>query len=157
MIKTATGRTSVKTAPLKAKSDEVITDQSKQLQRWVEHYLELYPTQNIVTGAALEALLGLPVMEELDKMPTLEELSKAIDNLARGKAPGKDCIPPEVLKHGKPSIIQPLHELLCQCWAKGHILQDMRDPSIVTLYKNKGDRSDCNNYRCISVLSIVAL
>ena len=55
-IKTATGPMSVKTAPLKAKSGEVITDQSKQLQRWVEHYLELYSTQNIVTDAALDAL-----------------------------------------------------------------------------------------------------
>lgn len=97
-IKTATGPTSVKTAPLKVKSGEVITDQSKQLQRWVEHYLELYSTQNIVTDAALDALPGLPAMEELDEMPTLEELSKAIDNLACGKAPGLDSIPAEVLK-----------------------------------------------------------
>ena len=51
-------------------------DQSKQLQRWVEHYLELYSTQNIVTDAALDALPSLPVMEELDDLPTLEELSK---------------------------------------------------------------------------------
>ena len=154
-IKTATGPTSIKTAPLKAKSGEVITDQSKQLQRWVEHYLELYSTQNIVTDAALDALPRLPVMEELDEMPTLEELSKALDNLACGKAPGKDSIPSEVLKHGKPSILQPLHELLCQCWVEGHIPQDMRDASIVTIYKNKGDRSDCNNYRGISLLSTV--
>ena len=37
-IKTATGPTSVKTAPLKLKTGETINDQSKQLHRWVEHY-----------------------------------------------------------------------------------------------------------------------
>ncbi|PFX17198.1 Craniofacial development protein 2 [Stylophora pistillata] len=82
----------------------------------------------IQTAAACGHTRGiLPVMEELDEMPTLEELSKAIDNLACGKAPGKDSIPSEVLKHGKPSILPPLHELLRQRWVKGHIPQDMRD------------------------------
>ena len=31
----------------------------------------------------------------------------------------------------------------------------MRDANIVTLYKNKGGRGDCNNYRATSLLNIV--
>jgi len=154
-IKTATGPTATKTAPLRSKTGEVITDQGKQLERWVEHYLELYATQNVVTDAALDGLPSLTVMEELDALPTEEELSQAMDCLSCGKAPGKDGIPPEVLKSCKPALLQHLHELLCLCWEKGHVPQDMRDANIVTLYKNKGDRSDCNNYRGISLLSIV--
>lgn len=110
---------------------ETITDQSKQLQRWVEHYLELYATQNIVTDDALDALPGLPVMEELHTPPTLEELSRAIDFLACGKAQGKDGIPPEMLKQGKQTILQPLYELLCPCWEQGLIPQDMRDATTI--------------------------
>ena len=33
--------------------------------------------------------------------------------------------------------------------------QDMRDAKIITLYKNKGERSNCNNYRGISLLSFI--
>ena len=94
-------------------------------------------------------------MVELDTRPTMEELSKAINRLSCGKAPGSDGIPSEVLKSGKPALLQPLHDLLCHCWEQGYIPQDMRDANIVTLYKNKGDRSDCNNYRGISLLSII--
>ena len=31
----------------------------------------------------------------------------------------------------------------------------MKDANIVTLYKNKGERDDCNNYRGICLLSVV--
>ena len=60
-----------------------------------------------------------------------------------------------MIKCAKPALLQHLHQLLCLCWNEGTVPQEMRDATIVTLYKNKGDRSDCNNYRGISLLSIV--
>ncbi|CAE1313794.1 unnamed protein product [Acanthosepion pharaonis] len=104
-IKTATGITPITTAPLKSKTGEVITDRGKQLERWVEHYLELYETQNMVTDAALDALPSLPVMEELDAPSSAEEHGKAIDCLSCGRAPGRDGIPSEFLKSGKPALL----------------------------------------------------
>ena len=146
----------VKTAPLKSTSGEIITDRAKQMERWVEHYQELYSRKTTVTDRAIENTPSLPVMEELDTPPTVEELSKAIDSLANNKAPGKDGNPAEVIKAGKQScLLSHLHELLLQCLEKGNVPQDMRDANIVTLYKNKGERSDCNNYRGIFLLIIV--
>ena len=42
-----------------------------------------------------------------------------------------------------------------KCWSDGGVPQDTRDARIVTLCKNKGDKSNCNSYRGISLLSIV--
>ena len=125
------------------------------MERWVEHYSELYSRENSVVDSALDAIEPLPIMEDLDAEPTLGELSKAIDSLACGKAPGTDGIPPDLIKRCKSTLLQPLHYTLCQCWREGSVRQDRKDAKIVTLYKNKGDRRDCNNYRGISLLSIV--
>ena len=154
-IKKATGPAPSKSAPLKLKTGEVTTDQAKQLERWVEHYLDLYATQNVITDAAFAAIPDLPMMEELDTPPTEEELSKAINSLASGKSPGSDSNLAEVLKSGKSAPLEPLQILLCRCWEEGYIPQDMRHATIVTLYKNNGGRSDCNSYRGISLFSIV--
>ena len=154
-IKKALGPTQSKTSPLKSATGEIITNQGQQMGRWVEHYSDLYSRENTVAPSALDAIECMPVMEELDAEPTVDELSKAIDSLATGKAPGSDSIPPDLIKHCKITLLQPLHEVLRQCWREGAVPQDMRDSRIVTLYKNKGERSDCNNYRGISLLSIV--
>ena len=154
-IRQATGPAIKKSAPLKSKSGEIITDSNKQMDRWVEHYLELYSTENTVSEGAINSVPVLPVLNDLDAMPTLSELEDAINALSSGKAPGNDEIPPDIIKAGKPALLPHLHELLCLCWKEGQVPQDMRDAKIVTLFKNKGDRSDCNNYRGISLLSIV--
>lgn len=154
-MKKAFGPSAIKIAPLKSTTGEIITDRGKQMERWAEHYQELYSRETTATNTAIENTT-LPTMEELDTPPTVDELRKAIKSLASGKAPGSDGLPPEIVKlASESSLLGHLHDLMLQCWEEGTIPQDMRDAKIVTLYKNKGERSDCNNYRGISLLSIV--
>ena len=100
----------------------------------------------MVSDAALEDLSNISVIEEPDTVANAEDLSKSIDGFASRKIPGKNRIPPEVLKSGKSALLWHLHELLCLFWVKGYIPHDMYEANIITLYKNKGDHSDCSNY-----------
>ena len=107
-IKKALGPTLNNTAPLRSSTGEVITDKRHQLERWVEHYSDIYSRENIVSPSALDAAECLQTMEKQDTEPTLKELSKAIDSLASGKAHGSDRIPsppppppPDLIKHHK--------------------------------------------------------
>ncbi|XP_069176039.1 uncharacterized protein [Procambarus clarkii] len=76
-IKQATGPTQNRTAPLKSVTGEIIKDRDQQMNRWVEHYSELYSRKNLVSVEALHAIKFLPIMEELDLEPTVEEVEKA--------------------------------------------------------------------------------
>ena len=44
-----------KKASLKTSSGEVITDKVEQMERWVEHYLELYSREKVVFTSAMDA------------------------------------------------------------------------------------------------------
>lgn len=91
---------------------------------------------------------------DLDDPPTHVEIKSAIKKLKCHKAPGIDGIPAEVYKHGGDSLIHKFGELFTSCWNKGTVPQGMLDAVIVSLNKNKGSKSDCSNYRGITLLSI---
>jgi len=46
-----------------------------------------------------------------------------------------------------------LWKLFNVCWISGEVLDDWKEAVIVPLYKGKGYRNECGNYRGISVLS----
>ena len=150
-IKKALGPILNKATPLISSTREVITDRRHRL----EDGWNTTPTSTPERTLCHPQPLMLPTIEELDTEPTLKELNKAIDSLASGKAPGSDGIPPDLIKHCKTTLLHCLHVILCQCWQEGVVPQDMQDAKIITLFKNKGERSDCNNYRGISLLNVI--
>jgi len=132
----------------------LLTDKVSILNRWSEHFQNLFSATRTVQDTAILRIPQQPEKAELDELPNLEEISNAIKQLKSGKAAGGDGIPAEIWKHGG----QTLHSKLCDfficCWEQGKLPQELRDAVIITLYKNKGEKSDCSNYRGITLLSI---
>uniref|UniRef100_A0A2C9M091 Uncharacterized protein n=1 Tax=Biomphalaria glabrata TaxID=6526 RepID=A0A2C9M091_BIOGL len=144
-MRKAFGPHTSKCAPLKSKDGSVISDRVLQMERWVEHYAELYQIEITISQNAVSNFPSLPVLRELHETPSVKELRTAIDMLAHGKAPGGEDITVEVIHAGKHALIKPLHELLSLCWEQGMVPQELKDSNIVTIYKNKGDRSDSSD------------
>ena len=71
------------------------------------------------------------------------------------KAPGKDGIAPEMLKFGGPDVCKAVWNIILGFWEDESVHQDWRDAIIVVLYKNKGKRDICGNYREIALLCVV--
>ena len=70
------------------------------------------------------------------------------------KAAGPDTIPAEVLKLGGRELQNRLHRLTLRIWQLESMPADLRNAKIVSIFK-KGDKADCDNYRGISLLSVV--
>ena len=51
-------------------------------------------------------------------------------------------------------MVTRLTKLFSAFWKKGQVPQDLKDASIIHLYKRKGNRSQCDNHRGISLLSM---
>ena len=101
----------------------------------------------------VEAVPAVPVREELDDMIHIEEVRKAVKQMKCNKASGGDGIPAEVYKYGGTALVRHLHRLFLKIWKHEEVPQELKDASIVTIFK-KGSRTECGNYRGISLLSV---
>jgi hypothetical protein len=84
--------------------------------------------------------------------PSLEELEIAIGKLKSYKSPGTDQIPAELIKAGGGTLYSEIHRRICSIWNKEELPQQWKESIIVPIHK-KGDKTDCNDYRGISLLS----
>jgi hypothetical protein len=83
--------------------------------------------------------------------PTSCKVEIAIDKQKRYKSPGIDQNLPELIQARGNTLCSEIHELInCIC-NKEELPQQWKESIIVSIYK-KGDETDCNNYRKISLL-----
>ena len=95
-----------------------------------------------------------PVREELSVSPSLKDVKDAISSLQNGKSPGEDALLAEIFKHGGCKLQEQLHLLILLIWKTETTPKQFRNAEIVTIFKNKGTKADCSNYRGVSLLSV---
>ena len=66
-------------------------------------------------------------------------------------SPGIDQIPSELFKVGGRTLRYEIHKLIITIWNKEELLEERKGSIILPIYK-KGDKTDCSNYRGISLL-----
>jgi hypothetical protein len=96
--------------------------------------------------------MDIHTAEPLVPEPSLVEVEIAIGKLKSYKSPGTDQIPAELIKTGGETLCSEIHRLICSIWNKEELPQQWKESIIVPIYK-KGDKTDCNNYGGISLLS----
>ena len=91
-------------------------------------------------------MLTVPLVTDTDNYPILqEEVEEAVKSLKKGKSPGIDDIPRELLQAGGDAVISALYKICNKVWQTGEWLILWNQSLIMTLPK-KGNLQQCKNY-----------
>jgi hypothetical protein len=90
--------------------------------------------------------------EPLVPGPSRREVQIAIAKFKKYNSPGSDQIPAELIQAGGEILLSEIHKLINSLCNKEELPDQWKESIIVPVHK-KGDKTDCNNYRGISLLS----
>ena len=136
---------------------ELLVDGEEVSERWGEYFESLL---NVVDERqAIVTAIGngrrMPVVSGCNDDLTYMEVYESVRKTKCGKAAGVDEMVVEYMKKGGREMIEWLGRLFNGCFKVGRVPEDWKRACIVPLYKGKGDRYECQNYRGISLLSVV--
>ena len=135
----------------------LLRDKGRIRERWVRFFHSLLNSKPDMLDADIPKRLPQhPVASALGIEPTEEEIATAMKAMANAKAVGPDGLPAELLKLGLQqedrTILRELHRLTILIWRQGKVPQQWKYAVITVLHK-KGDKTECGNYRGISLVS----
>jgi len=84
--------------------------------------------------------------------PTIIDVYKAMNKI---KAPGVCGIHPEYIQHGGSDAVRTLHKIVTRVWKEEVVPEEWHQRIIIPLYKGKSSKSECSNYRGITLLSVL--
>jgi len=132
----------------------LITDRAGILNRWAEHFQRVLNQESKFDQSVLDEIPQWDTADALMDPIEPAEVQQAINQMSAGKSPGEDGLPVELCKTGGVHLQQKLLTIFKDIWHQHAVPQDFQNAVIVHIFKKKGDRSVCDDYRGISLLSI---
>ena len=154
-LKKLRSKSTTQTSTIRTADGRLVSEADEVRSRWAEYFEQLYmaepPTRQLSLAGVAIAAADPPVDET---PPSLAEVREAVNKLKGGKAAGVCNVSAEMLKGGGEAMIHGLHAVLSAVWQSGTIPPDWKRGLVVPIWKGKGCRQDCNNYRGITLLSV---
>jgi hypothetical protein len=132
---------------IKDENGNLLADPQSVLNRW-KNFCNKVLNVHGVHNARQDIQTAEPLVPD----PSLVEVETAIGKLKSYKSPSTDQIPAELIKAGGETLYSEIHKLVCSIWSKEELPQQRKESVMLPIHK-KGDKTDCNNYRGISLLS----
>jgi len=132
---------------VKVEKGDLVANSHSILARWRNYFSKLFNVHGVKDVGQAE----IHTTEPLVTKPSASEVELAIDKLKSHKSPGIDQILAELIKAGGRTTCLEIHKLITSIWKKEELSEEWKESIIVPIPK-KGDKTDCNNYRGISLL-----
>ena len=94
------------------------------MNRWKEHFGKLFFNPSVVDEQVINSLPQETIINILEADPTLQEVSDALSQVNKGKAPGLDGITVELLLAGGDKVVSAIHHFIMKSWHGQPIPQD---------------------------------
>jgi hypothetical protein len=129
-------------------NDNLIADLQSVLNRWKEFFNQVLNIHGFHDCWQMD----IHTAESLVPEPSFVEVETAIGKLKSYKSPRTDQISVELIKAGSEILCSEIHKLICSVRNKEELPQQWKE-SIIVQIRKKSNKTDCNNYRGISLLS----
>ena len=137
---------------LKDATGNKTTNSTEILTIWKKHY-EKYLNKAFPREVEILDNIDIPALNNDQFDIEKEDVVKAIKHLKLKKAPGHDGVSSEALKAGGEPTVNVLHKLFNKVLSTNEVPSEWSKMMVTPIYK-KGDTSNPENYRPISLLSI---
>jgi hypothetical protein len=133
---------------VKDENGDLLVDSHSILNWWMNYFSQLLNVHNVSDVRQIEVHTAEPLV------PGSSHLEVEIDiaTLKKYKSPGSDQIPAELIQAGGEMLLSAIHKLINSVWNKEELPDQWKESIILPIHK-KDDKTDCNYYRGISLLS----